>query len=126
MTDLYIIIAKEFNAAKKTQNGTIARKDAIKVLQNVFKQHNGTVKHKEQVIAGDISINSHNYAYASGFGYGYGGFLSQTKDLFDLYMDRDSDGGEALTQQEQNDIINTVKSWFKSIKNSKQDTLTRR
>lgn len=70
MSELNIIIATEFKQIPKTQNGIIARKDAIKVLQNVFKQHNGTVKHKEQVIAGDISINSHNYAYASGFGYG--------------------------------------------------------
>ena len=130
MTDLKVAVKNELNSAPKQQNGSISRKDAIKVLQNVFKQNNGTKSthskeastsktvhkdfshiNREARSTNDIlSTSAAGYGY--GFGYGYGGFLSQTKDLFELYMDKDSEGGTSITKNEQQEIIKTVNAWF--------------
>ena len=100
-------IAKAFNEYafkdKDVNKGNIQRKDAIKILQNVFKENSGT----ESVFL------------SSGLKAGYSevsGLLSETKDFFELYMDKDSDGGETLTQQEQAEILHTYAQKYGKIK----------
>ena len=81
----------------KSQNkGTIMRKDAVKMLQEVFSRH-GDLKE----FAGRRNRSSRQY----------GGILASVKALFDLYMDKDSDGGENITQKEQFEIMKTVDLW---------------
>ena len=126
---LDIVVKNEINNAPKTQNGAITRKEAIKVLQNIFKKDNGTVtksksKAERREYNGQVHPANGSFpgcgfdnvtGYGYGYGYGYGGFLSQTKDLFELYMDKDSEGGENITVNEQKSIIVTVQNWMKNL-----------
>lgn len=83
-----LAIAKNFHdyafKDKDINNGNIQRKDAIKILQNIFaiKYERATVTNAEDAAA-----------------------FSDVKDLFELYMDKDSDGGEKITQKEQAEIL---------------------
>ena len=76
-------------------HGNITRKDAISLLQSLFQN------------------NDENYvdlAYSEA--QIYGGRLTSVKDLFELYMDKSSDGGENITQKEQFQIMKTIKNWY--------------
>ena len=82
----------------KSQNkGTIMRKDAVALLQNIFSR-NGDLKE----FAGSRNNSPRQY----------GGVLASVKALFDLYMDKDSEGGENITQKEQFEIMKTVDKWY--------------
>ena len=39
--------------------------------------------------------------------------LNRIKDLFELYMDKASEGGENITQNEQYKIVTTIANWYK-------------
>ena len=78
-------------------HGNITRKDAISLLQSLFQN------------------NDENYvdlAHAHAEAEIYGGRLTSVKDLFELYMDKSSDGGENITQKEQFQIMKTIKNWY--------------
>ena len=129
MSDLKVVVRTELMRAKKENDGSISRKTAIKVMQNIFKRNNGTIKEAStthvvnpkdtenepcfiDIKRETTTKNEQGTARSNGYGYGYGGFLSQTKDLFELYMDADSEGGTAITSGEQGEIINTINAWF--------------
>ncbi len=84
-----LAIAKNFHdyafKDKDINNGNIQRKDAIKILQDIF-----ATKY-----VGSASCRDASAAAA----------FSDVKDLFELYMDKDSDGGEKITQKEQAEIL---------------------
>ena len=76
-------------------HGNITRKDAISLLQSLFQNNDENyvdLAHSEAQI--------------------YGGRLTSVKDLFELYMDKSSDGGENITQKEQFQIMKTIKNWY--------------
>ena len=79
---------------KRPAKGNISKKEAIKLLQKVFE--NGYDMKK---IYGDKSNDS-------------SGCLVAIKELFELYMDKDSDGGENITQKEQFAIMRTIDKWY--------------
>ena len=96
-------IVKNFNIYafkdKNINKGNINRQDAIKILQDIYKNNKGTIKVRN--------------------GYSLGK-LAQIKDLFELYMDKASEGGEKITQKEQSEILETIDNWFGSNKNPKR------
>lgn len=83
-----LAIAKNFHdyafKDKDINNGNIQRKDAIKILQDIF-----ATKY-QKLLSKDVNDAA---------------LFSEVKDLFELYMDRDSDGGEKITQKEQAEIL---------------------
>ena len=76
--------------------GMISKKSALKLLQNVFEKGVNTYSNGR-------SVDGEN--------------LLTIKRLFDLYMDKDSDGGENITQQEQFAIMRTIDSWTDNYDN---------
>ncbi len=119
------VVINAINNAKKSQDGSISRKNGIKILQEIFKKDSGLITMKAQKAIREAADPNNRYAgkpmNSYGFGFGFGGLLSQTKDLFELYMDKDSDGGEKITKGEQQEIIQTVKNWINDIKKLNQD-----
>lgn len=89
----FINVLSGIRKALKQPNskGIISKKVALKILQNLFE------KGSDEYSSGEYS--------------GKGGQLSAIKDLFELYMDKDSDGGENITQQEQFAIMRTIDNW---------------
>lgn len=92
-------IAKNFHdyafKDKDINNGNIQRKDAIKILQNIF-----ATDYKEVYVTNASQT----------------GLFSEVKDLFELYIDKDSDGGEKITQKEQAEILDTWAKRFGELK----------
>ncbi len=80
-------------------HGNITRKDAISLLQLLFQNNYENCVDR-----------AHSQALI------YGGQLTSVKDLFELYMDKCSDGGENITQQEQFQIMKTIKNWYSTGK----------
>lgn len=76
--------------------GNITRKDGLKIIQNIFMNN----------------YNTESY----GLGSGHAGALTEAKHIFDIYTDKDSDGGEMLTQQEQSEILYLYTRKYGSIK----------
>ena len=120
------IVERELFNAPKAEDGSISRKDAIQVLLNICKQHNGTVtkqtstkKAEQERVYNDLSRSDsdlYSYGYGYGYGFGYGGFLSEVKLLFDLYTDKDSpEGGENITPGEQQEIMTAVTNWMNDL-----------
>ena len=70
--------------------GMISKKSVLKLLQNVFEKGVNTY-------SPGSSLDGEN--------------LLAIKRLFELYMDKDSAGGENITQQEQFAIMRTIDSW---------------
>ena len=68
----------------------ISKKSVLKLLQNVFEK----------------GVNTHSPGSSLD-----GENLLAIKRLFELYMDKDSAGGENITQQEQFAIMRTIDSW---------------
>ena len=79
---------------KNVNKGNITREDALIILQNIVK-------------------NNHNsYIGTNG---GESGALSEAKIIFDIYTDKDSHGGEMLTQKEQSEILHQYATKYGSI-----------
>ena len=87
-------------------HGTIKRKDAIMALQRIYDAKDCVTpekfnsQEKEKVVLSDAERAE----------------LSAVKDLFELYMDKDSDGGEDITQKEQFAIMKTIGDWYGYLK----------
>ncbi len=126
------LIVDGFEKAKKSEDGSIPRKESIKILQNIFKNEIGMFGVKTsnkdnyfEKAEGFVSMHeidsgaSFGYGYGFGYGFGFDGLLSQYKDLFDLYMDEDTDGGKNITKEEQKEIKETVENWSKKWNNIK-------
>lgn len=83
---------------KNVNRGGITRKDALKIIQDIFKKNYNT--------------------QCNGLDADRAGALSEAKDIFDIYTDRDSDGGEMLTQKEQSEILHLYATKYGDIKNN--------
>ena len=119
MASLKKVVTAALTNAKRDANGNITRPEAIKTLQFIFANHDGTMARTTD--ARETSSGKWTKIYKeaengnteySAVGYGYGGLLSQVKDLFDLYIDRDSEGGTSITKTEQSAIQATIDKWF--------------
>ena len=123
--DMFVSISNAFTNVERAQDGSISRKNGIRMLQEIFKNNSGVIAMEKSDRASysntEGGLGKHptgfGHGYGFGYGYGFGGMLSQTKDLFDLYMDKDSAGGENITPEEQQEIMETVNNWAKPMKN---------